>query len=341
MVRDGVLHAVDDELDALLDLGELFGQGGLAELDAGTGLVDEVDGLVGQKAIGNVAGGVRDRERDRVVGVADGVKLLVLLLDSHDDLDRVLFVRRRNLDGLEAPLERTVLLDRLAILGRGGGADALDLATAERRLKDVGGVERAFSRTRADQRVQLVDEDDGVLVLHQLLHDRLEPLLELAAVLGAGDDQREIEREDALVGEEGWDLAVGDLLGQAFDDRGLTNARLADQDWIVLGAAAQDLDDAIDLGVTANQRIELLVHGRLGEVARELGEHGLLGAPGLLGGGGLLLGGPLELFADGGQTQPRSCRISAAKHFSSRSRPSSRCSVPMCLCESLSASSAA
>ena len=29
--------------------------------------------------------------------------------------------------------------------------------------------------------------------------------------------------------------------------------------------------------------------------------------------------------------KPRSCRISAAKHFSSRSSPSSRCSVPMCL----------
>ena len=28
---------------------------------------------------------------------------------------------------------------------------------------------------------------------------------------------------------------------------------------------------------------------------------------------------------------PRSCRISAAKHFSSRSSPSSRCSVPICL----------
>ena len=38
---------------------------------------------------------------------------------------------------------------------------------------------------------------------------------------------------------------------------------------------------------------------------------------------------------------PRSCKISAAKHFSSRSNPSSKCSVPMCLCESRSASSAA
>ncbi len=38
---------------------------------------------------------------------------------------------------------------------------------------------------------------------------------------------------------------------------------------------------------------------------------------------------------------PRSCKISAAKHFSSRNNPSSRCSVPICLCESRSASSAA
>jgi hypothetical protein len=37
--------------------------------------------------------------------------------------------------------------------------------------------------------VQLVNEDDGVLILHQLFHDGLEALFELAAVLGAGDDQ--------------------------------------------------------------------------------------------------------------------------------------------------------
>src|SRR5689334_12292693 len=38
---------------------------------------------------------------------------------------------------------------------------------------------------------------------------------------------------------------------------------------------------------------------------------------------------------------PRSCRISAAKHFSSRNNPSRRCSVPMCLWLRRSASSAA
>src|SRR5215472_14320750 len=46
-----------------------------------------------------------------------------------------------------------------------------------------------------DERVQLVDEDDGVLRLHQFLHDRLQPFLKLAAVLRACNDQRKVERQ--------------------------------------------------------------------------------------------------------------------------------------------------
>ena len=207
---------------------------------------------------------MRDRELDRFVGVADRVELLVAVLDAEQDLDRVRFVRRRNLHGLEAAFERAVLLDRLAIFARRGCADALDLAARERRLQDVGGVERTFGRARAHQRVQLVDEDDGVLVLHQLLHDGLQALFELAAILGAGDDQRKIQRQNALVGQERRHVAVGDALRQAFDDGGLADARLADQHRIVLGAAAENLDHALQFVVAPDQRIELRCPSRPG-----------------------------------------------------------------------------
>ena len=152
--------------------------------------------------------------------------------------------RRRDLDRLEAPLQRAVLLDVLAVLGRGGGADALDLAARQRRLQDVGGVEAALGRAGAHQGVQLVDEDDDVVALGQLAHDRLQPLLELAAVLGAGHDQRDVERQDALVGQVHGHVALHDLVGQPLDQRRLADARLADQHGVVAGAAAQDLDDA-------------------------------------------------------------------------------------------------
>ena len=186
--------------------------------------------------------------------------------------DGVLFVGRRNLHGLEAALERAVLLDGLAILGRRGRADALDFAARKRRLQNIGGVERAFGRSGAHQRVQLVDEDDGVLVLHQLLHDGLQALFELPAILGAGDDQRKIQRQDALVGQERRHVAVGDALGQAFDDGGLAHAGLADQHRIVLGAAAQDLHHALQFVVAPDQRIEQTVHGGLGQVAAEFAQ---------------------------------------------------------------------
>jgi hypothetical protein len=123
-------------------------------------------------------------------------------------------------------------------------------------LRMLAGVERAFRRTRADERVQLVDEHDDVRVLGQLLHDRLEALFELAAILGAGDDQRDVEREDALVGEEVRHVAVDDLLRQPFDDGGLADAGLADEDGVVLRPAAEHLLDALDLDVRADQRVE-------------------------------------------------------------------------------------
>ena len=138
-------------------------------------------------------------------------------------------------------------------------ADAGDLAARQRRLEDVRRVERALGRAGADQRVDLVDEDDDVGVLLELFDDPLEPLLELAAVLRAGDDEREVEREDALVGDEERHVAVDDALRQAFDDGGLADARLAEEDRIVLRAAGEDLDDALDFLLAADERIELLL----------------------------------------------------------------------------------
>ena len=52
-----------------------------------------------------------------------------------------------------------------------------------------------------------------------------------------------------------------------FDDRGLADARLADQHGVVLGAAGEHLDDAADLFVAADHRIEFALCGQLGQVA--------------------------------------------------------------------------
>ena len=66
------------------------------------------------------------------------------------------------------------------------------------------------------------------------------------------------------------DVAGDDALGEALDDGGLADAGLADQHGVVLRAAREDLDDAADLVVAADDRVELAVLGVLREVAAEL-----------------------------------------------------------------------
>jgi hypothetical protein len=59
--------------------------------------------------------------------VLDAVVLLEAALQALEDLDRLLDRGLDHVDLLEAPRQRRVLLEDAAVLGEGGGADALQL----------------------------------------------------------------------------------------------------------------------------------------------------------------------------------------------------------------------
>ena len=195
---------------------------------------------------------------------------------------------------LEAALQRRVLLDVLAVLVQRGRADGVQLAARQHRLEHVAGVHGALGRARADDGVQLVDEQDDLPGrVGDLLEHGLEPLLELAAVLGAGDQRAHVQRDDALVLQPFGHVAAHDALRQPLDDGGLAHARLADEHRVVLGAPAEDLDDAADLLVAADDRVELAAARHLGQVAAVLLQR-LVGAFRVLAGDALAA-------ADGGE----------------------------------------
>ena len=272
LLRRRALHLLDRHPDVAVDVAELLAVAGLAELGARPRLVQQVDRLVGQEPFRDVAARLVDGGLEGFRRVGDVVERLVAVLHPQQHFEGVGLAGRLHPHRLEPPFERAVLLDVPPVLGRGGGADAADLAARQRRLEDVGGVERAFRRTGPDQRVQLVDEQDDVRVLDQLLHDRLEPFLELPPVLGAGHDQGDVEGEDPLVGQEMRHLAADDALGKPLDDGRLPHPRLADQDRVVLVAAAQHLLHPLELERAPDQRVEPVLHRALGEVAAELRE---------------------------------------------------------------------
>ncbi len=120
----------------------------------------------------------------------------------------------------------------------------------------------------------------------ELLHHGLQPLLEVAAIAGAGEQRAHVEREDRGVGQHARRLAVDDLAREALGDRGLADAGVADEQRVVLAPAAQHLDAALDLEVAADQRIDVAAARLLVEIDAVFLQRRLLG---VLGVGGLLL----------------------------------------------------
>ena len=78
---------------------------------------------------------------------------LVPRLQAAEDRDGVLDVGLIDHHRLEAPLQGGVLLDVLAVLVEGGGADGPQFAAGQRRLDQIAGGNGPFGRAGADDRV--------------------------------------------------------------------------------------------------------------------------------------------------------------------------------------------
>ncbi len=209
---------------------------------------------------------------------------LVAVLDAAQDRQRVLDARLADEDRLEATLERAVLLDVLAMLRQRRRADATQLAAGQRRLQQVARVGRALGLAGPDDRVQLVDEqDDSAVALGDLLDHRLEPLFELAAILRAGEQRAHVESDNGLVLQRLRHVAVDDADGQPFDDGRLADARLADEDGVVLRSPGQHLHGAADLLIAADDRVDLAEPGQRAQVLAILLERLILALGRLIG----------------------------------------------------------
>lgn len=197
---------------------------------------------------------------------------LVTVAQTLEDLDRVRQRRLGHLDRLETALKGRVLLQVLAVLVERRGTDRLQLATGQHRLQDRGGVDRALGGARTHQGVELVDEQDDVAAGADLLEDLLQPLLEVTAVAGARHQRAEVQRVEVLVLQGLGHLALDDGLCEAFDDRRLADAGLADEHGVVLRTAGQHLHDPLDLLLAPDDRVELGLTSGLGEIPAELVE---------------------------------------------------------------------
>ena len=216
---DGAFLAAAHVGDLVVELAQVRRRGHPADAQPGAGLVDQVDRLVRQEPVGDVAVGQRRRRDQRLVGDRHAVVRLVAVAQALEHLDGVRDRGLGDLDRLEPALERGVLLEVLAVLVERGGADGLQLTAGQHRLEDAGRVDRALGGTGTDEGVDLVDEQHDVAAGADLLEHLLQALLEVTAVARTGDEGAEVEGVDLLVLERLGHVAADDVLGEALDDR--------------------------------------------------------------------------------------------------------------------------
>ncbi len=103
--------------------------------------------------------------------------------------------------------------------------------------------------------------------LDHFLEHRLEPVFEFAAKLRTGDQRPQIKRNQPAVLQAFGNVSRNDPLRQPLDDRRLPDARLTDQDRVVLGPPGEHLHHPPDFRIAADHRVHLAVLRQPDQVA--------------------------------------------------------------------------
>ena len=238
-----------------------------------TSLINKVNSLIRQEAVVDVA--IREGSGGNQCLVRDGyaVVSLVLIADTAQNLNSEIHARLRHVHRLETTLKSGVLLDVLTVLIQSGSTDGLQLTASQLRLQNRGRVNCALCSTGTDQRVNLVNKQDDVTALVNLLEHLLQTLLEVTAVTGARNQRAQVEGVKLLILQSLRHATIDDVQREPLHNGGLTNARLTNQNRVVLGAARKNLHNALDFLLAANNRIQLALTCSNGQVTTELIEH--------------------------------------------------------------------
>ena len=253
--------------DAVGQIIHLAGHTVHLSLDHGAGFIHQVDGLIRQEAVGDIAVREGCGGDQRIIADLHAVEHLIALLQAAQDGDGVLHCWLIHLHRLEPALQCGIFFDILAVLVQRGRTDAVQLAPGQHGLEQVACIHGTVGLARTHDGVQLInEEDDLALALLDLIQDALQALLKLAAVLCTGHQRTHVQAEHGAVLQVLGHIAAHDPLGQALGDGGLANAGLTDQAGVVLGLTGQDADHIADLLITADHGVQLLLPGQIDQI---------------------------------------------------------------------------
>ena len=168
----------------------------------------------------------------------------------------------------EAPFERLVLLNVLAVFIKRCRTNDAEPSARQFWLEDVGGIHRAGRLPGANEHVYLVNEQDRVWRLDNVFDDLLETLLELALRAGSRNEVGDAQLVKPDVLEVLRNVTAQDPMGQALYNGCFAGAGLPHENGVVLRLARKYLQHTTDLRIAAYDRLDLTSLGKMEQVPR-------------------------------------------------------------------------
>ncbi len=230
----------------------------------GSTFIHQIDGLVGQKPVGDIPVRQGDRRYNGRILDPNPMMDFIFFFEPPQNGDAVFHRRLFDQHRLKASFQSRIFFDILAVFVQGRSPHTAQGAAGQRGFEHVGCIHRTFGRPCPDQCVQLIDEEDHLTLggLH-FFQDGFQPIFEFPAVFGAGNERPHVERHKSSVFQCFGYITGHDPLSQPLDDGGFAHARLTDQYRVVFGAAGQDLHHPTDFIIPADNRVEFTQTGQI------------------------------------------------------------------------------
>ena len=254
----GNVHFLHFQLDdTAVEFVHLLGFGFFLDFDAAGRFVNQINGFIGQEAVGNIAVGQFCRRHNRRIGNFHAVVDFVAVLQAAQNRNRVFHARLAHQHFLETTFQRGIFFNILAVFVQRGRTDAVQFAARQGRFQHIARVHSAVCFTCAHQCMNFVNKNQCIaIVLCQIVQHGFQALFKFAAVFRAGNQSRQIQYQQAFAAQGFGHFAVHDALRQAFHNRGFADTGFANQHGIVFGTPLQYLNGAADFVVTADNGVE-------------------------------------------------------------------------------------
>jgi len=230
-------------------------------------LINHINGLIRQTPAGNIPAGQFNRLIKGLIRKANAMVLFITIPKTLQNLEGLFFARRLNNNRLEPPLQGSIFFHIFPILVKGRRTDAVNFTPSQSRLENIGRINCAFCSAGTNKRMKLINKENHIPRTPNFIDDGLDALLKLPAIFRTGHHHRQIQHDQPLITKNLRHFMRGNPLSQTLDNSGLANARLTKQHRVIFRTPAKNLNQTLNLRLTPNHRVQLILRSQLRKVA--------------------------------------------------------------------------